>query len=293
MRQVGDTWGDSGVRSRLHLPQLDLGMSYFDWFSARARRAIFLAHRQAIKEGAQEITPEHILSALLAEDPELFAIVLPQNPNAVGELQGNLTAVGRARTAEKVNGGNLPLSARAKEVVFASWEERKRLGHKSVGTQHLLLGLLTARRRRSSWFRRSEPQEDPPAKQILVKYGFSAASVEAKIKEGIVTPLTWVLDDSIIKLNAQLMAVSELLISKGIFKRSEFVAILDQNADPLAPKGFLVPLIDALFEKGRLTTAEKENVKSTGLTPSLQEGQTPAESAPAAGGKSSTDPVRD
>ena len=88
------------------------------------------------------------------------------------------------------------------------------------------------------------------AKPILEKCGLSAESVEQKIKEGIVSPLTWVLDDSVTKLNAQLTAIADLLISKQIFTRSEFVAILDQNADPINPDSFLAPLIEALSKKG-------------------------------------------
>jgi hypothetical protein len=246
-------------------------MSYFASFSPRAKRAIFLANWQAKKEGAGAIAPEHILSALLKEDPELFAIVMPQHPNAARELLGLLAADGRTQLTENQNGKSLSLSAGAKEVVLTSSEVLERFGHKSVGTQHLLLALLLTPRQQSNWFRRADLQDDSTAKQILLKYGFSPASVETKIKEGIVTPLTWVLDDSIIKLNAQLAAMAELLISKGAFKRSEFVAILDQNAGPIVPENFLAPLIDALFEKGRLTASEKEKMKSARPSPGTQE----------------------
>jgi hypothetical protein len=237
-------------------------MSYFGSFSPRARRAIFRAHCQARLESAPEITPEHILGALLKEDPQLFLIVMPEKPNVATDLEDKLAVDGRTRTTENVPRESPPLSARAKEVVFGSSQERKRLGHKSVGTQHLLLALLTAPRRRSSWFRRRDLQDDSIAKLVLVNYGISAASVEAKIKEGIVTPLTWVLDDPIISVNAQLKALADLLISRNIFTRSEFVAILDKTAEPIAPEAFLAPLINALLEKGKLTAAEKDTVKS-------------------------------
>jgi len=265
-------------------------MSYFGSFSPRARRAIFLANWQAKKESAREITPEHILSALLKEDPELFAIAMPEHPNAAEELDGLLAADARTQLTGKHNGESLSLSAGAKEVVLVSSEVLERLGHKSVGTQHLLLALLITPRPQSNWFRRGELQDDSVAKQILVKYGLSPASVEAKIREGIVTPLTWVLDDSITKLNAQLTATAELLISKGMFKRSEFVAILDQNAGPIVPEDFLAPLIDAIFERGRLAASEKEKVKSAGPSPGSQEQPTAGVSEPIPEGESSTEP---
>ena len=265
-------------------------MSYFASFSPRAKRAIFLANWQAKKEGAREITPEHILSALLKEDPELFATVLPEHPDVAKELACLLASDGSTRMKEKYDGESLPLSAGAKEVVFVSSEVLRRLAHKSVGTQHLLLALLLTPRQQSNWFRRAELQDDSAAKQILLKYGLSPASVEAKIKEGIVTPLTWVLDDSIIKLNAQLTAIAELLISKGTFKRSEFVAILDQNAGPIVSENFLAPLIDALFKKGGLPASEKEKVKSAGPSPGSQEQPTAGASEPISEGGSPTEP---
>jgi ClpA/ClpB-like protein len=236
-------------------------MSLFGSFSMRAKRAIFLAHYRALKEGTREITPEHILTGLLKEDPELFALVMPGRPNLANELEHLLAADGETETTERIEGEELYLSAGSKEVVVAASEEQERLGHKSVGTQHLLLAFLVTPRRLSGWFRRGKRRNDSVAKQTLVKYGLSAASVEERIKEGIVTPLTWILDDSIIRLNAQFAAMVDLLISKGIFKRSDFVTMLDQSCDQLNPEVFLVPLIDALFEKGTLTASERERVK--------------------------------
>jgi hypothetical protein len=263
-------------------------MSLFESYSPRARRTIFLAHLQAHKEGAREITPEHILYALLKEDSELFAILIPEYPNPANELEGSLVVEGRSQPIGKNNKGKLPLSPRSKEIVWVAAKEQERLRHKSVGTQHLLLALLASPRERSSWFHRHEQRDDSMAKQILVKYGLSAASVEARIKEGIVTPLTWVLDDSIIKLNAQLTAIAELLISKGLFERSDLVAMLDQNEGPITPQTFLVPLIDALYSKGSLTAAEKQVVLSVGLPQSSGEQDTARTSGPIAEGGSST-----
>jgi ATP-dependent Clp protease ATP-binding subunit ClpA len=246
-------------------------MSFYGSFSTRARRTIFLAHSRALAVGAQEITPEHILSALLKEDPNLFGLLLPDKTNAANEIERLLAAPGKANTTGKSGGDTFVLSVSSKEVVFTASEERKRLGHKSVGTQHLLLALLFRQWKRRRFFRTRVRQNDSLAKQILEKCGLSAASVEAKIREGIVTPLTWVLDDPVIKLNAQLNAIAELLISRRVFTRTEFVAMLDQNAEPVKPEIFLVPLIEALCEKGSLTATEKETVKSLARIASSQE----------------------
>jgi ATP-dependent Clp protease ATP-binding subunit ClpA len=247
-------------------------MSFYGSFSARAKRTIFLAHSQALTEDVREITPEHILSALLKEDPNLFALFLPDQTNSVSEIE-RLLAASRTGTTKKSTGVKPVLSPDAKEVVFMASQEQKRLRHKSVGTQHLLMALLVTQWRRPRWFRTRVRRNNSVAKIILEKCGLNARSVEQRIKEGVVTPLTWVLDDSIIKLNAQLTAVAELLISKHVFTRTEFVALLDKNADPVKPEDFLAPLIEALCEKGKLTATEKEVLKpQTDVAPSQEAG---------------------
>jgi ATP-dependent Clp protease ATP-binding subunit ClpA len=108
-------------------------MSFYGSFSARARRTIFLAHSQALTEDVREITPEHILSALLKEDPNLFALLLPDQTNSAREIE-RLLAAGGTRTSKKSTGIRPVLSPDSKEVVFMASEEQKRLGHKAVGT---------------------------------------------------------------------------------------------------------------------------------------------------------------
>lgn len=236
---------------------------FFESFSARAKRAIFFARIGAFSDGSRQITPEHILRGLLKEDPGLFAVVAPERANPAIEIESLLVADAGHQSSQKSDQEELPLSDGSKEIVFAAWQERSRLGHKAVGTQHLLLALLVTPRPRTSWFRRTEQRNDSQAKQTLVKYGLRADLVEEKIREGIVTPLTWVLDDAIVRLNAQLAAIADLLISKGICTRSDYVAMLDRNADGLKPEPLLVLLIEALWQGGHLTAAEKEKIESS------------------------------
>lgn len=236
--------------------------TFFESFSARAKRTIFFARAQALSDRSQQITPEHILRGLLKEDPGLFAVITPERANPAIELESLLVPDVGYQPPEKPDRQELLLSDESKEVVRAAWQERNRLGHKAVGTQHLLLALLVTPRRRKSWFRRGQQRNDSQAKQVLLKYGLSAASVEERIREGIVTPLTLVLDDAIVKLNAQLTAIVELMISKGIFTRSDYVAMLDRNADAPKPESFLVLLVESLRKSEHLTAAEKEKIES-------------------------------
>lgn len=80
------------------------------------------------------------------------------------------------------------------------------------------------------------------------------------------TSQTVTLDDPLLKLNAQLIALAELLAAKGVFARHEFVALLDRNEEPVTPEVFLLPLIEALVRKGKLTENEKAKLE-VGPTP--------------------------
>src|SRR5580704_17834768 len=78
-------------------------MGLFNSFSQRARRAVFWANSRALQEDASEITAEHILYGVLQEDPELFALLVPENPKLASQIEESLVANGevskpRART---------------------------------------------------------------------------------------------------------------------------------------------------------------------------------------------------
>lgn len=235
-------------------------MNFFDSFSAKARRTVFRANAKALKDGAPEITAEHILHGLLGEDPQLFALVAPGRPNLVNEITQSLAADTNVSQAKKRNAA-LQLSDRAKEIIRVAAREKERLGHSAVGTQHLLLALLICPEPRSG-FRKSKPQDHSVARQVLTNCGLLAESVEAATKDGVVTPQDYQLDDPLIRLNAQLAALAELLIGKGTFTRTEYVALLDQNAGPITPTDYVLPLIDALVEKGKLAPDEKTTLRA-------------------------------
>ena len=228
---------------------------------------MFWANSQALKEAASQITPEHILRGVLKEDPQLFALIIPQNPKVANELERNLAgampsaneslkSITRLPAAKERDEG-LRLSESAKEILRVAARERLRLGHRTVATQHLLLALAICPEPRKTWFSRTASQGNSVAKQFLAKSGLDAASIESATKGGIVTEQVSIFDEPISKLSAQLNALAELLLSRGVFTRTEFVALLDKNEGPITSDILLLPLIDALVEKGKLTQAEK------------------------------------
>jgi ATP-dependent Clp protease ATP-binding subunit ClpA len=231
-------------------------VSLFARYSPRARRVIFYSVHYAREAGSGYIEPEHILEGLLLEDPALFHLVLPEKANLVKELKDEL-ATWRGNPTPQTRKKDLPLSPTAKEVVLAAGTEQQRLGHSNIATQHLLLALLTAGRQKPGWFRKSTELR---VQQLLTRHGMTPELTKSKTDEGIVTPSTWVLDDRILALNAQIAALAELLIEKHIFTRAEFVALLDQNEGPLVPESFLLPLIEALAKNGNLSVDDQEKI---------------------------------
>jgi Clp amino terminal domain, pathogenicity island component len=240
-----------------------VSVSLFGRYSPRAKRVIFYSLHYAREAGAACIEPEHILEGLLLEDPQLFNLVLPERPSLVKDLKDEITKW-RAEAIPQTQEKELPLSRTAKAVVAGAGTHQHRLGHASIATQHLLLALLTACRRNPSWFRK---RTELPVQQLLSKHGITPELTENKTSSGIVTPTTWVLDDQLVSLNAQIAALAELLTEKRLFTRAEFVSLLDRSEGPLVPETFVSPLIEALGKDGILTANEQQKVVTAAAKP--------------------------
>ncbi|MFZ4626798.1 MAG: ATP-dependent Clp protease ATP-binding subunit [Blastocatellia bacterium] len=113
----------------------------FERYTEKARRVIFFARYEASQFGASQIEAEHILLGLIREDKSLTNRFLHRaqvNIDAIRkEIEGR--TVLRDRVSSTID---LPLSGEAKRVLAFSAEESTRLGHRHIGTEHLLLGLL-------------------------------------------------------------------------------------------------------------------------------------------------------
>lgn len=99
--------------------------SFFRSFSTKSRRTVFRANAKALKDGAPEITAEHILHGLSAEDPQPFAVVAPGRPNLVNEITQGL-AVHTSVLQTKNRREALQLPDVAKEVIRVAARERAR-----------------------------------------------------------------------------------------------------------------------------------------------------------------------
>jgi len=112
----------------------------FERYTEKARRVIFFSRYEASQFGSHSIEPEHIMLGLLREDRLLVAHFLPE-PAAAESIRQEIEH--RLLRNEKVEASpDLPLSAQAKRVLNSADEESKQLGHRNIGTGHLLLGII-------------------------------------------------------------------------------------------------------------------------------------------------------
>ncbi len=112
----------------------------FERYTEKARRVIFYARYEASQFGSPTIETEHLLLGLLREDKALANRFLrAQAPLESIQKQIHEHTVIHEKIATSVD---LPLSDESKRVLTYAAEEAERLGHKYIGTEHLLLGLL-------------------------------------------------------------------------------------------------------------------------------------------------------
>src|SRR5580698_2099003 len=112
----------------------------FERYTEKARRVIFFARYEASQFGSPYIETEHLLLGLLRQDKALTNRFL--SPHASVESifkQIQEHTVVREKIATSVD---LPLSNESKRVLAYGAEESDRLGHKVIGPEHLLLGLM-------------------------------------------------------------------------------------------------------------------------------------------------------
>jgi ATP-dependent Clp protease ATP-binding subunit ClpC len=137
----------------------------FERFTERARQVVVLAQDEARAMRHSYIGTEHLLLGLLREEEGLGARVL-------GRLGIEIDAV-RAAVRSRVGegdaeaAGQIPFTPHAKETLELSLREALSLGHKYIGTEHVLLGFVRLR--------------EGVGVEILEQLGASPASVHEEV----------------------------------------------------------------------------------------------------------------
>ena len=140
----------------------------FERFTDRARKVMQLANKEAQRLNHEYIGTEHILLGLVKEGAGVAARVLKDLEIDLHKIRLEVERVVESGP-DMVTMGKLPQTPRAKKVIEYSIEEARKLEHKYVGTEHLLLGLLR--------------EQEGVAAQVLVNMGLRLQDVREEVLE--------------------------------------------------------------------------------------------------------------
>jgi ATP-dependent Clp protease ATP-binding subunit ClpC len=119
----------------------DADASIYSRFTDRTRKVLQLANQSARKWGHESVGTEHILLGLVEEGSGVAAHVLKTLVGSIERVRAATEAAMEPGPGVAPN-GRLPQSPQAKKVIELSIDEARRLNHKYVGTEHILLALL-------------------------------------------------------------------------------------------------------------------------------------------------------
>ena len=115
-------------------------MAGMERFTQRARRVLSLAHQEAERARQDKIGTEHLLLGLMEEEGGVAGRVLRElgmDSDRMREM------VERVAGSGGYVGGKIELSPETQQVLEQAVEEARRLGHHYIGTEHILLGLVS------------------------------------------------------------------------------------------------------------------------------------------------------
>jgi ATP-dependent Clp protease ATP-binding subunit ClpA len=140
----------------------------YERFTDRARKVMQLANQEAKRLNHEYVGTEHILLGLVQEEVGVAADVFKNRDidlRMVREEVEKIVQTGPG--SEMVTMGKLPTTPRAKKVIEYAIKETRELGSHSVGTEHLLLGLLR--------------EGDGVAAQVLMNLGLKLEDIREEV----------------------------------------------------------------------------------------------------------------
>jgi ATP-dependent Clp protease ATP-binding subunit ClpC len=109
-------------------------------FTDRARQVLSLAQEAAEQFQYDEIEVEHVLLALIREVNGVAGVVLRELGANEARVEGIIA--GMPHTSTRLAAVPPELAASTKRVLELAVEEARRMGHRYIGTEHLLLGVV-------------------------------------------------------------------------------------------------------------------------------------------------------
>jgi ATP-dependent Clp protease ATP-binding subunit ClpC len=136
-------------------------------FTERMRKLLYIARQESASHGNDSVTAEHILLALIKEGNGVAVMVLTNLGVNLEKISRSLNKLISEGEVGGLASGEIPLGQDARHIISLAIDEAKKLEHKHVGTEHLLLGLLRKR-------------DGAPAR-ILSEYGVSYDIAKSEI----------------------------------------------------------------------------------------------------------------
>lgn len=137
----------------------------FERFTDRARRVIVLAQEEARMLNHNYIGTEHILLGLVHEGEGVAAKALESMGISLEDVRREVEEI--IGQGSQPHTGHIPFTPRAKKVLELSLREGLQMGHKYIGTEFLLLGLIR--------------EGDGVAAQVLTKLGADLPRVRQQV----------------------------------------------------------------------------------------------------------------
>ncbi|MDO4929324.1 MAG: ATP-dependent Clp protease ATP-binding subunit [Corynebacterium sp.] len=137
----------------------------FERFTDRARRVIVLAQDEARGLNHNYIGTEHILLGLISEGEGVAAKALESMGISLEAVRHEVEDI--IGQGDEPPVGQIPFTPRAKKVLELSLREGLQMGHKYIGTEFLLLGLIR--------------EGEGVAAQVLVKLGADLPTVRQQV----------------------------------------------------------------------------------------------------------------
>jgi hypothetical protein len=139
----------------------------FERYTEKARRVIFFARYEASQYGSPCIETEHLLLGLLREERRFAPFFKVGDAEAIRKQIDERSAKrGKISTAV-----DIPLANESKRVLGYAAEEADQFGHRHIGTEHLLLGLLR--------------EENCFAAEILRQHGLELDQLRQRLEEPV------------------------------------------------------------------------------------------------------------
>jgi len=115
----------------------------WEFFTERSKRVIQAAHREALRLGHAFIGTEHLLIGLITEESSGAATALQEAGLAADDIAQKVLEL-RPPASPYPQAVDLPLSERARDVLNSAVRVARELHSGYVGTEHLLLGVLSS-----------------------------------------------------------------------------------------------------------------------------------------------------